>query len=233
MSGRAPQAIYNLWYAIHREIPQSQLGGILGDAAHFAHGGYHVPRQSCPSGDYSVQLAKDKLGKADCASALDVSLPPDLMQACTRRLVAAAKAHDPRLAAVREFCGTLDGKQTFPWQLTPTDGGEGVGTWDDSHLWHIHLSILREYADDEAVLLPIADVFAGKPLTYPPDHPKWSETVDKSEVQKMIDDSVVASHQAVMLGGDHGEFTRKAHPLLVKDEGHGVLDRLDALEHGK
>lgn len=232
MSARAPQAIWNLWYAIHRQIPESELGGIVGDVAHSF--GYHLARRDLPASDYSVQLPKDKLGKSDCASALDVTLPPDLMQTCTRRLLDAAKAHDPRLHAVREFCGTLDGKQTFPWQLTPTDGGEGVGTWDDSHLWHIHISILREYADDQAALLPIADVFAGTPLVIDPTDPKWSSKMDRAEVIKAasegVRDEIDAALRAFAHGGDHGDFTPERLPNVIKAAGEGALDRIRALE---
>jgi hypothetical protein len=159
MSARAPQAIWDLYDAIKALVPQASMGGIVGDTAHSF--GYHLAREDLPGSDYSVELAQDKMGASDCASALDVSLPSDLMRKCTGNLLAAAKAHDPRLRAVREFCGTLNSSQTYPWQLVPSNGSEGVDTWDHSHLSHIHISILREFADDAAALAPIADVFAG------------------------------------------------------------------------
>ncbi|UQX89499.1 hypothetical protein M6D93_05690 [Jatrophihabitans telluris] len=80
----------------------------------------------------------------------------------TARLIAAAKAHDPRLAAVRELCGTTNGTQTHNFDLA--NHSEGLDQWDDSHLWHIHLSLYRDSVSNLAALEGIADVFAGKPL---------------------------------------------------------------------
>lgn len=158
MTARAPQAIWNLWYAIHRGVPRSLLGGIVGDVGHSF--GYHLARRDLPSSDYSVQLPKDKLGKADCASAIDISLPPDLMLVYTRKLVVAAKAKDPRLAAVREFCGTTNGLNPHPFDLSRNaDDPSNTQGWDDSHLSHIHISFYREYADHDSALLPVAELF--------------------------------------------------------------------------
>lgn len=155
---RAPQAIYSLWADVQKAIPSAVLSGIVGDAAHSF--GYHLSRQELPASDYSVQLTLDKRGASDCASALDISLSPSLMQTCTRRLLTAAKAGDPRLKGLREFCGTLNGADTYPWDLS-TNTSEGVNSWDNSHLWHIHLSFFRAYADDYTTLAPIAQVLAG------------------------------------------------------------------------
>lgn len=160
----APSAIQQLFAAVQARIPAARLGGIVGDQAHSF--GYHLARNELPAGDYSVQLPPDRLGDAGAASALDVTLPPDLMIACTRRLVAAAKARDPRLSALREFCGTTDGTTTHNYDLA--SGYEGFNEWDASHLWHIHLSIYRLHAETTAILLPIADVLAGRPTPSAP-----------------------------------------------------------------
>lgn len=162
MSARAPDSIYSLWGDIHKGVPRAVLSGIVGDVAHSF--GYHLARRDLPRSDYSTQLPLDQRGANDCASALDISLPPDLMKLCTKRLLDAARAHDPRLHALREFCGTLDGSHTYPWDLH-SNSSEGVDSWDDSHLWHIHLSFYRAYADNASALAPIADVIAGKPIS--------------------------------------------------------------------
>lgn len=154
----APAAIRGLFDKIKAAIPQAQLSGILGDRAHTY--GYHRCRNVLPAGDYSRTLPLDQQGDGWAASALDVTLPDALMPTVTTRLVNAAKARDPRLKAVREFCGTLNGTQTYPWDLA-ANRSEGVGTWDDSHLWHVHLSIYRAYANDAAALAPIAAVMVG------------------------------------------------------------------------
>jgi hypothetical protein len=183
MSARAPAAIYALWSAIDHAIPRAQLGGIVGDTAHSF--GYHLARRDLPASDYSTQLRADRLGAADCAAALDVTLPADLMKTCTKRLVVAAKARDPRLRALREFCGTLDGSHTYPWDLS-TNSSEGVDTWDGSHLWHIHLSFYREFADDAAALAPIADVLAGVSTTSDPLEEIMAMYADKADFEKAL-----------------------------------------------
>ena len=87
------------------------------------------------------------------------------MRAVTARLVSAAKAGDPRLRALREFGGTTDGVRTHGFDLST--GRESFGEWDDSHLWHVHLSVYRAYANDAATLSPIASVMVGGPATQP------------------------------------------------------------------
>ncbi len=175
MSARAPTAIMHLWSDVHAAIPSAQLGGIVGDTAHSF--GYHLARQDLPSSDYSVQLAPDKLGASDCASALDITLDPTLMKTVTQRLLTACQARDPRVKALREFCGTLNGVDTYPYD-NYQHGSEGLDSWDNSHLWHVHCSFLREYADNYAALAPIADVIAGTPT--PTD---WLAMATKAEVQ--------------------------------------------------
>lgn len=156
----APQAIQQLYADIAARIPESQLGGIVGDAAHSF--GYHLGRDELPATDYSVQLPLDREGDVDAASALDVTygLGSPWMITVTNRLLTAAKAGDPRLAALREFCGTTDGQNTHPYDLSNGQDGP-LGSWDDSHLFHVHLSIYRAYANNYAAIAPIADVIGG------------------------------------------------------------------------
>lgn len=166
MSDREPAAIRALWDAIHEALPRAQLSGIVGNpASHFY--GYHRSRNwdvqfgSEGAGDYSCVLPQDKLGKGDCASALDVTLPADLMVEVSKRLLAAGKANDQRLAAMREFFGTVDGQRVIGWDRhNPDNAHDDTPTSSDpSHLWHVHLSFYRLFADDFAALAPIADVF--------------------------------------------------------------------------
>jgi len=158
----APGAVYSLFALIQKGIPSAGLAGIMGDPATHTYG-YHRSRNwnrlhsSQGFSDYSIRLSRDLGGDGDACSALDISLSPDLMKAVTNRLLHAAKAKDPRLSALREFCGTLDGRNTYPWDL-PTNSSEGVNTWDSSHLSHVHLSLYRDAATNAAALAPIAAV---------------------------------------------------------------------------
>lgn len=168
MSAYAPQAIQQLYSVIASRLPQAQLGGIVGDFGHSF--GYHLARNDLPSTDYSVVLPLDRQGDGGCASALDVTFGEGspLMVECTSRLLAAAKANDPRLRALREFCGTTDGQHTHPYDLSNGQDGP-LDSWDASHLAHIHLSFYRAYANDYAALAPIADVFTGAGTAARPD----------------------------------------------------------------
>lgn len=161
----APAAIEGLYRAIKARIPAAELSGILGDPSHTY--GYHRARAKLPASDYSVQLRRDQLGDAWAASALDVKLPdgPDsTMTEVSWRLRHALRVKDPRVRAIREFGGTLDGRVTY--SRDAADDSDSFGTWDDSHLWHVHLSIYRKFATDPVALAHVAAVMAGDPMTW-------------------------------------------------------------------
>jgi hypothetical protein len=154
MTEYAPAAIERLFQEIKAVIPGALMGGILGDAAH--DGGYHRGRDYCAPGDYSTQLPEDQQGDGQAASALDLSwtTAADHYEVSQRLMDA---SDDSRMVAARSFFGSVDGRTVCGWDFY---GGYPV-TSDDSHLWHIHLSILRKYANDWDALAPIADVITG------------------------------------------------------------------------
>jgi hypothetical protein len=80
------------------------------------------------------------------------------MIAVSHRLANAALSHDPRMRAVREFAGTRDGRNVEALDLAEWRVEHG---WDESHLWHIHISGYRTYADDAEAWADIAAVFTG------------------------------------------------------------------------
>jgi hypothetical protein len=161
MGAFAPQAIVDVFGLIHPKIPSAVFSGVVGDVNHSF--GYHLARADLPGDDYSVQLPLDRKGNVGAASALDISLPPDLMITVTKRLIAAAKKKDPRLKAVREFCGTTNGVNPHPFDLASgTDDPTNTQGWDDSHLSHVHISIYRAFAEDAEALAPIADVITAR-----------------------------------------------------------------------
>jgi hypothetical protein len=155
MSEYAPDAIKQLFDDVQAGIPSALMGGIQGDAAHTY--GYHRGRDYCTSsGDYSTQLAEDKQGDGQACSALDISWNrAEDQYAASRRLLDAK--HDDRMRAARSFFGSTDGVTVCGWDYA----GDYPTSSDDSHLWHVHLSILRKYATDYAALAPIADVITG------------------------------------------------------------------------
>jgi hypothetical protein len=190
----APQAIFTLFAATQNAVPRAVLSGIVGDQAHSF--GYHLARTELPADDYSVVLPLDKQGDGGAASALDISLPPDLMVTVTNRLLAAAKAHDPRLRALREFCGTTDGVHTHPYDLSNGQDGP-LDSWDSSHLWHVHLSFYRAYSENATALAPIADVIAGRPAAHSVPAPTTQED-EMAQLLRYVGNDV-KHHDAVYL----------------------------------
>jgi hypothetical protein len=169
MTEREPAAVRELWNLIDVGIPRAQLLGIVGNPeTHFF--GYHRSRDwdiefgEDGANDYSVLLPQDKRGAGDCASALDVGLPADLMKTVSERLLAAGQDDDPRLHAMREFFGTVDGVRVIGWDRhNPNDAFNNTTTTSDSsHLTHIHLSFYRKFAEDFDALEPIASVMTGE-----------------------------------------------------------------------
>lgn len=100
--------------------------------------------------DYSIQLAADKTGDPNWVSAFDFT-PADWgttdnrnkMIVLTKRLLTAAQAHDPRVAPLREFAGTLDGKTVVTYDLSRN---AFKSPFDSTHLDHLHGSLFRSMA---------------------------------------------------------------------------------------
>jgi hypothetical protein len=168
---RIPDAIWRLWLDFKAHEPSALLGGIYASKA-----GYHNYRSALPSSDYSVRdLDVDRWGPGGFASALDLTLPDAAMRLYTARLDRAARARDPRLylpggPVLREFIGTKDSETVYCYVLT---GGRPLGVGADagpdpgrakSHLWHIHLSVIRRYCNWWAVLAGVLSVLKGESL---------------------------------------------------------------------
>lgn len=170
---RAPSAIRAAADRIVNTLPGAVFSGIVGDAAHVY--GYHLDRDTLPASDYSVQLELDRVGPGDAASALDISLPTDLMVTVSHRLANAALSHDPRMRAVREFAGTRDGRNVEALDIAEWVVEHG---WDESHLWHVHISGYRAYADDAEAWDDVASAFLGETSGGEPDEPKRREMIE-------------------------------------------------------
>lgn len=147
----APDAIQALFDTVKKRMPAAQMGGIYADKP-----GYHNARNQLPSGDYSVQKPPDKEGDGAAASAIDITFGSAQPQYDASRRLLNAK-NDPRMDVARSFFGSTDGANVCGWDYY---GGYAV-TSDDSHLWHVHLSVLRKYATNHAALQKVADVITG------------------------------------------------------------------------
>lgn len=173
MGEYAPDAIKWLYAEVRKRIGSAELSGIVGDRAHTY--GYHRARSVLPSSDYSVQLDADKAGPADAASALDIKFSSADMKIVTARLLRSAKDKtDPRLDCLREFYGTLDGRTVTGWDCVEYH----PSTSDDSHLWHVHLSVLRRYANDKTALAGVLSVITNADPIEEDDMPTAQELAD-------------------------------------------------------
>jgi hypothetical protein len=182
MTEYAPQAIMDMFDTIKAAIPSAIMAGVIGDSAHTY--GYHRGRNYCSDGgDYSCQTPPDQKGDGEAACALDLSWSKASDQYTVSRRLLDAK-HDSRMAAARSFFGSLDGYSVCGWDFYYGN----ACTSDDSHLWHIHLSILRQHANDHDALQAIASVItagaAPAPEPKPEDDMEYTST-DTSTVRAL------------------------------------------------
>lgn len=152
----SPAAITAVYTHVHRALPSMERSGVLALKA-----GYHNSRnnhQRNRPNDYSIQRDVDREGDGDAASAIDMKFNTRELGIVCRRLMAASKAKDPRLQGkIREWFGSFDGKNLTGYSLYRDE----VRTSDPSHLWHLHISGYRKYANDKQVWLGITEVILG------------------------------------------------------------------------
>jgi hypothetical protein len=162
----APKALYGIYKLIAPHLSSMRIGGVVGDANHGS--GYHISRSVLiakgKTGDYSIQAPADKRGRADHASAIDITLSTAQMRLVTTRLRVACTDNDPRIEPIREFIGSLDGRNVCGFNRYKT--GRSVGWYpsgysDSSHQWHVHVSVFRAYCDDANRMKGLAEVIAG------------------------------------------------------------------------
>ena len=145
-----------LFDEIHRREPLVLDGGSVPDLATEQPHSYHRSWSDSPhDGGYSVRYFTDRhpvRSGRNWACALDLTFrDPVLMMRYTARLHHFVLSR-PRCAythGLAEFAGTLDGRTVFAWD---TRAGARTYGWDDSHLWHIHLSLVRRYVNTRRVL---------------------------------------------------------------------------------
>jgi hypothetical protein len=176
----APKPLVSLFEHVRPYFDSEKFGGVVGDANHGS--GYHVSpadlhRRGIAGTDYSMQCPADLRGAArlpTAASAVDLTFSRlDELVTVTRRLRKACtpgstRGYDPRVEPLREHIGTLDGRNVCGYNRVATGSGSRSrvgwtpsGFSDSSHLWHAHLSILRDYTDD-LNLIGLAEVVAGQ-----------------------------------------------------------------------
>lgn len=173
MVGRIPTSIVQAGAYIAANVPGAIVSGIS-NPKYVGPFGYHHSRNHLLEygdgwADKSMQHAWDKMGAADACSALDISLGTMQMKICTKRVLDAMAANDPRARALVEAAGTKDGVTVIAFDKK--DGPHYEYGWDSTHTWHIHNSFWRRYADDAVALMDFARLFAGTTLEEPDMYP--------------------------------------------------------------
>jgi hypothetical protein len=139
-----------------------KLGGFYADKK-----GYHntvIANQKKWPGTYSIRVPLDlvKINR-DKARAMDTTMTDAEMVKWTQRMKASAENPlDTRLAAVREFYGTLDNQTVFGLIKDDENGPWKRSSADSTHLWHGHKSIFTAFVDDWKMLAPILTVEGGQ-----------------------------------------------------------------------
>lgn len=151
-----------LWLELETLIgSDSQFSGIYANKP-----GYHNTRAGNASSNYSVaQFAADRQGPSNKAAALDISFRSakrgDYRKIAlySKRLLDAGRSNDPRTYGMREFYGNAD----TDLEVEGFDFAKRrAASSDDSHLWHIHISILRKYVTDIKAMRAIVSIMRGE-----------------------------------------------------------------------
>lgn len=167
---RISAPMWRFWEEFSAFEDDAELGGIYADKT-----GYHNYRDALSSTDYSVEeVANDRKGSGKYADGIDLTLNESNMKKYSNRLKTAYKSKDKRLfingePATREFIGTIDGDTVYCYMLTGgipqgvgSDSGEDWGR-DSSHLWHIHISIIRKFGDNWQIFSGLLSILKGEP----------------------------------------------------------------------
>lgn len=211
----------------HVTVKGMRRSGIVGNAAHTY--GYHRARNELGASDYSVQAPADHRGDGWAASAIDLSFGPAEMRVVTRRLIDSMRDKtDRRSDCIREVFGTLDGHHVTGWNAY-ADANRGVGptSSDSSHLWHVHLSIFREFSGNVALMRGVADIINGTPKKED-DMPITDADLDKiraivkAEAHAAVAD--LLAHESIVRTptGDHKPVVWALGTLLANSAPHAA-----------
>lgn len=149
------------WEQFHAIESTAQLGGIFADKP-----GYHNTRNGNAAGNYSITSTLDKQGPGDKAAAIDITFPDaqsaryaTIAKYASRLLRSGQDPADERGNYLREFYGQTDSD-------TAVEGWDFQAlisvTSDTSHLWHIHISVIRAYLDNWKAFRALLSILSGQ-----------------------------------------------------------------------
>lgn len=158
---RITNEMWRLWEETAALTPGIRLGGIYADKPCY-HNTVIANKAKWPTG-YCIKLPLDLKGPLDKSRAIDWTMSEVEMIKRTGYLKRAADhPFDNRLGAMREFIGTLNGKDVY-CLIRNADGiWEFDGGRDATHLWHVHGSIFTFYCNNWEELRKIVSVWSGQ-----------------------------------------------------------------------
>lgn len=163
-SARITDPMWQFWLAFKTIEPSVKLGGIFADKP-----GYHNTRAANNPKNYSVaDFALDRQGPPDKAAAIDLTFPDaqasryeTIIKYSKRLLLSGKDMDDERGNYLREFYGQADADQAvegWDFQRLITVSS------DSSHLWHIHISVIRAYVNDPKAFRALFSILQGEPV---------------------------------------------------------------------
>jgi len=161
---RVTNEMWYFWESFKQIEPTVLLGGIYANKS-----GYHNTRagnQASWPGNYSIVLPPDKLGPSDKSAAIDLTFPSaqagnfSIIKKYSQRLLNSGKdLKDDRGNYLREFYGNADGNSVVDgWDFYYVRPASS----DSSHLWHIHLSFLRNAVTNRTAMDAILSILRGE-----------------------------------------------------------------------
>lgn len=217
--------LWRLW--TDRPNPAWKLSGIYANKKAY-HNTVNANLKHWP-GNYSIRLPLDLVPEnRNKARAIDLTMSDSEMVKWTQRMKnSALDPHDNRLAAVREFYGTLDNKNVFGLSKSDEDGPWHSVTADSTHLWHGHTSFFTAFVANWVKLSPILSVWKGETFE------EWSRNKmqlpkqgDKGEsvrywqyVHNAVRTTVTPPSPVVIVDGEYGPSSAAAFADFWKKSG--------------
>lgn len=186
----APTYVTDVFYQFYLDFkafePAIVLGGFYADKP-----GYHNIPKNLSKGDYSLQLAADRAGPPDKCAAVDFTFPAaqtgsyDLIAKYASRLLnSGLDPNDPRGNGLREFYGQADGDRDVEgWDFQKLVRV----TSDSSHLWHIHISVLRNMVNSKECMRDVLSILKGETVA------QWRASINPPTTPPQEDEDVAVS----------------------------------------
>jgi hypothetical protein len=224
---RVTDAMWKLW--TDRPNKAWRLGGIYVDFKKCYHNSVNGNKENWPDA-YCIKLPLDLVPyNRDKGRAIDLTMSDSEMRKITANMKRSAlDPKDNRLAAVKEFFGTLDSKTVFGLTKNSEFGEWRFASADGTHLWHIHMGVFTAFVHLWEMLAPILSVWKGESFAQWKAKNMANLVVlgDSGEdvkywqsVHNLVRTTVTPPAIAVTVDGDYGDATALAFKDFVRKGG--------------